>query len=311
MGQLLCGAGGSGTDPNPIAPDAGQDADMNLKDPELLDTVSELPLGSSVVQPGRIIKDEELGSDIAGDIEKGDRVYSGNFSDVYKGVWRKPSADGGTSELQVALKYLREPTIGKPRNTNEQKNDRINKVRKQRFVRIAADTAQRMKREMVVWSGAKHPNILPFYGFRSGSGPENPCLITPWCGNGTLMHYVAVQKGGTGMKISLVRCTFALKVGLGLNGVPSSWFRQPKACAFFMNVNRPSLTETSSPRTYWFKTMAKLLSSTSVYRGLKCSQPARRRLEWDKGRRGTSPRSSRGITRLLPRGMFTRSVALF
>lgn len=56
-----------------------------------------------------------------------------------------------------------------------------------RVVGLADATFQRMKREILVWQGLVHPNVLRLYGFKSG---ERPCLVAPWCAYGNLDDYV-------------------------------------------------------------------------------------------------------------------------
>ncbi|KIO24651.1 hypothetical protein M407DRAFT_212322 [Tulasnella calospora MUT 4182] len=47
---------------------------------------------------------------------------------------------------------------------------------------------KRLAREIHVWAALDHPNILEFIGFAFEDGL--PCLISPWCGNGTLVEYL-------------------------------------------------------------------------------------------------------------------------
>ncbi|KIO24653.1 hypothetical protein M407DRAFT_51361, partial [Tulasnella calospora MUT 4182] len=47
---------------------------------------------------------------------------------------------------------------------------------------------KRLAREIYVWAALDHPNILKLLGFAFENG--RPCLVSPWCGNGTLQEYL-------------------------------------------------------------------------------------------------------------------------
>ncbi|KAG9048475.1 hypothetical protein FS837_012784 [Tulasnella sp. UAMH 9824] len=47
---------------------------------------------------------------------------------------------------------------------------------------------KRLAREIYVWAGLDHPNVLVLLGFAIDYG--KPCLISPWCDNGTLQEYL-------------------------------------------------------------------------------------------------------------------------
>ncbi|KAG8915009.1 hypothetical protein FRC00_008778 [Tulasnella sp. 408] len=47
---------------------------------------------------------------------------------------------------------------------------------------------KRLAREIYVWTALDHPNVLELLGFAIEDG--KPCLISPWCDNGTLQEYL-------------------------------------------------------------------------------------------------------------------------
>ncbi|KAG9048471.1 hypothetical protein FS837_012780 [Tulasnella sp. UAMH 9824] len=47
---------------------------------------------------------------------------------------------------------------------------------------------KRLAREIDIWAALDHPNVLGLLGFGSEDG--KPCLISPWCENGTLEEYL-------------------------------------------------------------------------------------------------------------------------
>ncbi|KAG8948602.1 hypothetical protein FRC04_009505 [Tulasnella sp. 424] len=96
-----------------------------------------------------------------------EKTVHGGFADVVKGRWTRP--DGQT--ITVAIKYLRTVAM-QTSHGNQEAVARMNK---------------RVDREVLIWRGLHSPYILELYGFRSG---EQPCLISPWCNNGTLMDYL-------------------------------------------------------------------------------------------------------------------------
>ncbi|KAG8928124.1 hypothetical protein FRC01_006420 [Tulasnella sp. 417] len=96
-----------------------------------------------------------------------EKTRQGGFADVVRGRWTRP--DGVT--VAVAIKYLRTVVMQKTRTPKE----RVLRVNK------------RVDREALVWRRLRSPYILEFYGFRSG---DQPCLVSPWCNNGTLNEYL-------------------------------------------------------------------------------------------------------------------------
>jgi len=47
---------------------------------------------------------------------------------------------------------------------------------------------KRLARELYVWMGLNHPNVLPMYGFAFVQG--NAALVSPWCKNGDVKQYL-------------------------------------------------------------------------------------------------------------------------
>ncbi|KAG9027501.1 hypothetical protein FS837_004251, partial [Tulasnella sp. UAMH 9824] len=99
-----------------------------------------------------------------------ENTLRGGFSDVVKGRWTRP--DGET--VTVAIKYLRTVAM----QTSPTTQDKVARMNK------------RMDREVLVWRGLNSRYILELYGFRSG---EQPCLVSPWCKNGTLHDYLTAH----------------------------------------------------------------------------------------------------------------------
>ncbi|KAG9041114.1 hypothetical protein FS837_012725 [Tulasnella sp. UAMH 9824] len=90
--------------------------------------------------------------------ERTETKFTGGFSDVSQAKL------GGRV---VAVKALRVKNIGGAES--------------QRWER-------RLARELYVWATLDHPNVLELLGFAFEDG--GPCLISPWCDNGTLQEYL-------------------------------------------------------------------------------------------------------------------------
>ncbi|KAF9447205.1 hypothetical protein P691DRAFT_671944, partial [Macrolepiota fuliginosa MF-IS2] len=46
-------------------------------------------------------------------------------------------------------------------------------------------------REMILWGGMRHPNIMPFYGtFYLDEECKKLCLLSPWMNNGNVVDYL-------------------------------------------------------------------------------------------------------------------------
>ncbi|KAG8938038.1 hypothetical protein FRC00_000779 [Tulasnella sp. 408] len=68
---------------------------------------------------------------------------------------------------------------------------RVVAVKALRVANIEGAESQRWKRlarELYVWAALDHPNVLELLGFAFEEG--GPCLISPWCGYGTLQEYL-------------------------------------------------------------------------------------------------------------------------
>jgi len=57
--------------------------------------------------------------------------------------------------------------------------------------RISARNAQRLQRELDVWSRLTHANVLPFYGTCEDVIPGRVALVSPWMDYGNLPSYIA------------------------------------------------------------------------------------------------------------------------
>ncbi|KAG8938039.1 hypothetical protein FRC00_000780 [Tulasnella sp. 408] len=58
---------------------------------------------------------------------------------------------------------------------------------------------KRLAREIYIWTALDHPNILEFLGFTFEDG--KPCLISPWCENGTLQEYLQKFPGANRQRL--------------------------------------------------------------------------------------------------------------
>jgi len=96
-------------------------------------------------------------------------IGEGSFSNVVKGEWRKTLLPQNDSPAVVAVKIFR-----------GMHNDTPEKV---------AAVSRRLIRESNTWLRLSHPNIQPYYGHCANLAPS-VALISPFCGNGTVMHYI-------------------------------------------------------------------------------------------------------------------------
>ncbi|KIO22976.1 hypothetical protein M407DRAFT_44080, partial [Tulasnella calospora MUT 4182] len=103
----------------------------------------------------------------------------GSYVDVYRGSWVEPTG----KKSQVAIKILRPFARN---GDGEPINERLRK---------------RVDREVIVWRALRSPYILELYGFRSG---EQPCLVSPWCNNGTLTEYLQAHHLSDADKLHLL-----------------------------------------------------------------------------------------------------------
>ncbi|KAJ7134082.1 hypothetical protein C8R43DRAFT_1073047 [Mycena crocata] len=86
------------------------------------------------------------------EIDRGEKIGSGVFCDVYKGTWRGRA---------VAIKYLKEAA---PRGL--------------------------FLRELHIWIGLKHPHVLEFYGANAGSDESPAFLVCPYQRFGSLPKFL-------------------------------------------------------------------------------------------------------------------------
>lgn len=59
-----------------------------------------------------------------------------------------------------------------------------------------------MTREKAVWERLDHPNVLPLLAYKPG---KQPMLVSPYCRNGSLRHYVSNTQLRFIQKLELVR----------------------------------------------------------------------------------------------------------
>ncbi|KAG8926019.1 hypothetical protein FRC03_009686 [Tulasnella sp. 419] len=106
--------------------------------------------------------------DLSGKIQKREQSNFGGFSDIWRGTLRKHGAD-----IEVAIKELR--------------------VRQSASSENAAAITERLKkrcfREVLLWRTLQHVNIVPLLGFAMDPS-GNPVLISPWCPNGNVVHFL-------------------------------------------------------------------------------------------------------------------------
>ncbi|KAH8115011.1 kinase-like domain-containing protein, partial [Phellopilus nigrolimitatus] len=87
-------------------------------------------------------------------------VACGGYCDIFEGRWLK---DGSSEPRKVAVKRIR-IHLGE------------------------ANFTRHLAREVYVWSGLDHPNILPFCGYMLEG--KFPSLISEWTENGTVKKYL-------------------------------------------------------------------------------------------------------------------------
>ncbi|KZV96565.1 kinase-like protein [Exidia glandulosa HHB12029] len=87
----------------------------------------------------------------------------GGMADIHQGVW---ASDSGNQKVTVAIKFI---CSG---------DDELDK------------TLRRHRREIRVWHGIDHPNILRLVGLYWGSGRKLPAMVSVWCQHTNLRNYV-------------------------------------------------------------------------------------------------------------------------
>ncbi|KAG8901767.1 hypothetical protein FRC00_004739 [Tulasnella sp. 408] len=96
-------------------------------------------------------------------------MFRGGFSDVYRGEW---TVNGKTRI--VAVKSFRAAAL----NPNE--SDQDNLVMQKRI-------EARIRREALIWSNLRHPQVVPFFGIKL---EDRPLLASKWYENGNLGDYI-------------------------------------------------------------------------------------------------------------------------
>ncbi|KAG8914084.1 hypothetical protein FRC00_000867 [Tulasnella sp. 408] len=144
----------------PTALDVINDREGSLLSPSLED---------SIVQSG--VQVPELQPQLEGVLSKIEKIGTGGYGDVYQGVWTRSSDDPDLR--RVAIKSIR-GGFADEESENQSESERL---------------LTRIKRETAIWKdAAKHPNILPFYGYQIIDA--EPMLVSPWCKNGNLAAYL-------------------------------------------------------------------------------------------------------------------------
>ncbi|KAJ8496759.1 hypothetical protein ONZ45_g12335 [Pleurotus djamor] len=112
-----------------------------------------------------LVKGRVIITDLTDEVVKSgnEPLHHGSFSDVWKGEWK----DSATMKRRVvAVKFLRQVMA---QNLREK-------------------LLKRLQDEVVVWHRLDHPNILPLFGIVQS--PNSVGMVSPWCENGTMSHYV-------------------------------------------------------------------------------------------------------------------------
>lgn len=133
--------------------------------PSPASSIVSFPPEESIIQPGALVSD--LPPQLEGTVSKIKRIGGGRHSSVYQGVWVRSSKD----VVMVAIKCMRLNADLDDGRSHDQ--DRL---------------VKRFTRETVVWQAAKHPNIVPFYGYQIVD--KEPMLVSPWCENGNLSTFL-------------------------------------------------------------------------------------------------------------------------
>ncbi|EIW84071.1 kinase-like protein [Coniophora puteana RWD-64-598 SS2] len=116
--------------------------------------------------------DTQIVPDLSGNISllRPGPVAHGAFGDVYEAVW---SRDSNASEVKVAVKTLRPPTMEE-----------------------VQEKGKMFRRELRVWKKLDHENILPLYGLATGIGHGGfPAMVCPWAEQKNLNAYLKSAKG--------------------------------------------------------------------------------------------------------------------
>ncbi|KAE9406195.1 hypothetical protein BT96DRAFT_811348, partial [Gymnopus androsaceus JB14] len=63
-----------------------------------------------------------------------------------------------------------------------------------------------VSQEVLVWSQLDHPNVLPFLGVNTELFPQNYCLVSPWCRDGSVMNYLSMHSDADKREIVSIIC---------------------------------------------------------------------------------------------------------
>ena len=67
-------------------------------------------------------------------------------------------------------------------------------------------------KELKIWSGLSHPNVLPILGFvRRFSGSVYPSFVSPWVENGTLRDYMKREESNLDI-FAVVSCSLSYSI---------------------------------------------------------------------------------------------------
>ncbi|KAG8937735.1 hypothetical protein FRC00_001292 [Tulasnella sp. 408] len=161
-----------------------------------------------------------FGSDVQVSLSTGTDVSRVEFSGEASGwaqTMRPPAADERRDRLSSASgKRSKRPDIldhagqlkerTKPKFTGgfsdisqAKLGDRVVAVKELRLHKVEGDGDgliwKQLEREVYVWAALDHPNVLELLGFAFEDG--GPCLISPWCENGTLQDYLQKSPDAT------------------------------------------------------------------------------------------------------------------
>ncbi|KAG8984290.1 hypothetical protein FRB90_005426 [Tulasnella sp. 427] len=226
-------------------------------------TESGLTENESLVQPGLRLSDiaDELEGDLADPDETTLILLSGGYADVFQSVWTSPTGE----KIDVAVKKLR---AARPSSTSDLKK-RIDIVGRGAS-RPGAQCGgliiqvQRMKRETLVWTRAKHKNIHPLLGFRSQPDPR---LISPWCRHGNLIDYLHSNETLS----DAAKLTLILQAGQGLAYLHS---QNPPICHADIKPENVLVNDSCEAALSDFG-LSRVLQSLDTRTGLTTSGPAK------------------------------------
>ncbi|KAG9085818.1 hypothetical protein FRC06_003437, partial [Ceratobasidium sp. 370] len=123
----------------------------------------------------------------------GTRAFAhGGYSDIWRGISWDGDVTRDVSRLEpVAIKIIR--VAARPEVTTE----RLKKVWPPAYLSnlfgLYLGALQRISREVITWSGAKHKNIMPFYGLYwhpDDTSNDLPAMVYPYCAAGTCTEYL-------------------------------------------------------------------------------------------------------------------------